>query len=173
MNILESSSPQRGRAAVVFLVVLAIVVAALVGGGIYFRPRFDSEPPQISLSPQADVMGLAPLEIDVSDRGTGLKSLTATLVQGGAEHTLASEQYPTPVPGKKIGVSLAKVSGIKEGPAVLRPGGQVRQTLEARRRLPVRQDGRAARPARAAAPERQQQVAVLPQAPRRRGGGRP
>ena len=99
---------------------LLFVVAALVGGGIYFRPRFESEPPQIALSPKADVMGLAPLEIDVSDRGTGLKALTATLVQGGAEHTPASAQYPTPVPGKQIGGSLSKGSRRKERRAVLR-----------------------------------------------------
>ena len=119
MTTLESSRLQGGRAAGVFLLVLVIVVAGLVGGGIYFRPRFESEPPQIALSPASDVLGLAPLEIDVTDPGSGLKSLTATLTQGGTAQTLASEQYATPVPGKKISVSLAKVSGIQEGPAVL------------------------------------------------------
>lgn len=119
MTPLEPSSLQRGRAAVVFLVVLAVVIAALIGGGIYYRARFETEPPQITLSPQSDTLGLAPLEIAVSDRGAGLKSVTATLTQGGNQQTLAAEQYAKPVPEKKISVALAKVSGIKEGPAVL------------------------------------------------------
>jgi len=97
-----------------------VAAAALVAAGIYFHPRFESEPPRITLSPNADVFGTGPLEIDIADPRSGLKSLTATLTQGGAPQTLASEQYATPVPAKKIAVSLAKVPGIKEGPAVLR-----------------------------------------------------
>jgi murein DD-endopeptidase MepM/ murein hydrolase activator NlpD len=115
-----SSSPQRGRAAAVFLAILIIVVAALIAGAWYFRARLESQPPQITLSTQADVIGLAPVDIDVSDAGAGLKSVTATLSQGGADQTLASEQFAKPIPDKKITVALAKVPGIKEGPAVLR-----------------------------------------------------
>ena len=59
-------------------------------------------------------------EIQVTDKGTGLKSLTATLSQGGTEHSLASEQFAQAVGEKKFEVNLAKVSGLKEGPAVLR-----------------------------------------------------
>ena len=40
-------------------------------------------------------LGVAPLEIQVTDKGTGLKSVTATLSQGGTEHSLASEQFDT------------------------------------------------------------------------------
>jgi len=65
-------------------------------------------------------VGLAPLEIQVNDKGTGLKSVTATLSQGGTDHNLASEQFDRPVREKKIAVALAKASGVKEGPAVLR-----------------------------------------------------
>ena len=66
-------------------------------------------------------LGVAPLEIQVTDKGTGLRSVTATLSQGGTEHSLASEQFDIPVSEKKIAVAaLAKVSGVKEGPAVLR-----------------------------------------------------
>ena len=116
----ESSRPQRGGAAAVFLVLFAVVLAALGGAAYYFRARLESEPPRIALSTQADVVGAAPFEIDVTDKGAGLKSVTATITQGGNERTLASEQYTTPVAGKKIEVTLTKVSGIQEGPAVLR-----------------------------------------------------
>jgi murein DD-endopeptidase MepM/ murein hydrolase activator NlpD len=104
----------------IVIVFLVIVVAALAGGGYYFWPRFESQPPQIVVTPNVDVLGVAPLEIQVNDRGTGLKSLTATLSQGGTEHTLATEQVAPPVGEKKITVALAKVSGVKEGPATLR-----------------------------------------------------
>jgi len=105
------------RAAIVF--VILILVAGLVGGAIYFKPRFDSTPPQIRLSPEADVLGLTPLEIQVSDP-TGLKSITATLSQNGAEKTVASEQFPQSVPSKKLALDLSKLTGIAEGPAVLK-----------------------------------------------------
>jgi murein DD-endopeptidase MepM/ murein hydrolase activator NlpD len=104
----------------IVIVFLVIVVAALAGGGYYFWPRFESQPPQIVVTPNVDVLGVAPLEIQVNDRGTGLKSLTATLSQGGTEHTLAAERFAPPVGEKKITVALAKVSGVKEGPATLR-----------------------------------------------------
>lgn len=99
---------------------LLIVIAALVVGGIYLKPRFESAPPQITVLPETDVLGVGPLQIQVNDKGTGLKSLTATLSQGGTEHSLAAEQFDQPVAEKKITVVLAKVSGLKEGTAVLR-----------------------------------------------------
>jgi murein DD-endopeptidase MepM/ murein hydrolase activator NlpD len=118
MNSFSSKRPRSKLPIVVVL--LVIVIAALAGGGYYLRPRFESEPPQILVSPNVDVVGLAPLEIQVTDKGTGLKSFTATLSQGGTEHSLAAEQFAQPVSEKKIAVALAKVSGLKEGPAVLR-----------------------------------------------------
>ncbi len=103
-----------------FVVILLILVIAAVAVGIVFKPRFESDPPQVSLSTNADSIGLAPFEIIVTDSGAGLKSVFATISQGGAEQTLASEQFGQPVPEKKIAVALSKVKGIKEGPALLR-----------------------------------------------------
>jgi murein DD-endopeptidase MepM/ murein hydrolase activator NlpD len=118
MNAFSSDRPRSKLPIVVVL--LLIVIAALAGGGYYLRPRFESEPPQIVVSPNVDMLGLAPLEIQVTDKGTGLKSVTATLSQGGTEHSLAAEQFARPVSEKKITVAVAKLPGIKEGPAVLR-----------------------------------------------------
>jgi murein DD-endopeptidase MepM/ murein hydrolase activator NlpD len=119
MTTLESRSTQRGGAAVVLAVVLVVLVAALAAGAFYFRQRLESEPPQVTLSTQADVLGAAPFDIVVTDRGAGLRSVTATLTQGGRTQTIASDQYSKPVPEKKITVALAKVPGIKEGPVTL------------------------------------------------------
>ena len=119
MTTTESRKPHDGGAGTVFLVILLVLVAAAIGGAIWFKPRFESEPPKIALSNPSETLGAAPLDIDITDTGTGLRSVTATISQAGKEHTLASEQYATPVPGKKITVALAKVPGIQEGPAVL------------------------------------------------------
>jgi murein DD-endopeptidase MepM/ murein hydrolase activator NlpD len=103
------------------LIVLSVVVVGFLGGAWYLWPRFEREPPQIQVTPESDMLGRAPMEIVVRDQGAGLKSVTATLSSGGSEHTLASEQYAQPVSEKKITVALSsKLTGIKEGPAVLR-----------------------------------------------------
>ena len=118
MNAFPADRPRNRRP---FLIALVLIVAAAVAGGALFMwPRFESERPQIAVSPDADVLGVAPLEIQVTDKGTGLKSVSATLSQGGAEVSLAAEQFAQPVGEKKFAVALAKVAGVKEGPAVLR-----------------------------------------------------
>ncbi|MGE5162168.1 MAG: M23 family metallopeptidase [Betaproteobacteria bacterium] len=104
----------------ILVALLVILIAVVAGGGYFLAPRFESEPPQITVSPDADALGLAPLEILVTDRGAGLKSVTATLTQGGTEHKLAAEQFDRATGEKRIAVALAKVPGVKEGPAVLR-----------------------------------------------------
>ena len=119
MSVFKSDTPSRSNWAIPSL--LLIIIAGLLGGAYYLWPRFEWQPPQIMLMPDSDVLGVAPMEIVVSDQGAGLKSVTATLTSGGAEHTLASEQYAEPVSEKKITVVLSsKLTGVKEGPAVLR-----------------------------------------------------
>jgi murein DD-endopeptidase MepM/ murein hydrolase activator NlpD len=114
------ASDRRRSKLPLLVVLLVIVVAAVVAGGVFLWPRFESEPPKISVTPNAETLGLAPMEIVVTDGGTGLKSLAATLAQGGTVHNLATEQFAQPVGEKKVAVALAKVPGLKEGPAVLR-----------------------------------------------------
>ncbi|HST01456.1 MAG TPA: M23 family metallopeptidase [Usitatibacter sp.] len=105
------------RSAIV--VVLVVVLAAVIGGAIYLNPHLESEPPQIRLSSDADTLGLAPVEIQVSDP-SGLRSVTATLSQNGTEKTLVSEQFAQPVPEKKVALELSKLTGVAEGPAILK-----------------------------------------------------
>jgi len=118
MSAFETQTPRRKLPVALFL--LGIFAAGLVVAALFLRPRFESAPPQVRLAPDSDALGMAPLEISVADVGAGLKSLTVTLAAGGAESTLASETFAAPVAEKKLSVALAKVAGIKEGPATLR-----------------------------------------------------
>jgi murein DD-endopeptidase MepM/ murein hydrolase activator NlpD len=110
----------RPRSKLPLVALLLFLVAAVAAVGLYLRPRFESDPPRITLAPSADVLGTAPLQIQVTDKGTGLKSFTATLSQGGTEHSLAAEQFAQPAGEKTFSVAPAKLPGVKEGPAVLR-----------------------------------------------------
>jgi murein DD-endopeptidase MepM/ murein hydrolase activator NlpD len=118
MSNLSSRAPRSKLPVVVVL--LVILVVGLLAGGFYLAPRFEREAPVITLTPDPEVIGMAPIEIGVTDRGAGLKSITATLSAGGTEHPIAAETYAGPVGEKKISVAVAKLAGIKEGPAVLR-----------------------------------------------------
>lgn len=102
----------------IVIAVLLIITVVLAGGAYFLGPRFEWQAPQIKL-PDTDVIGLGPMEVDVTDQGAGLKSIAATLSVGGSDHTVFSEQYSEPVPGKKFSITLPKLTGVKEGPAVL------------------------------------------------------
>ena len=118
MSNLESE--KRGKKLPAFVFIFLIAIAGLAAATYFLGPRFERKAPQIT-PPQADALGLAPMDIVVADRGAGLKSVSATLSVGGSELTLASEQYAQPLAEKKIALALpAKLAGVKEGPAVLR-----------------------------------------------------
>jgi murein DD-endopeptidase MepM/ murein hydrolase activator NlpD len=105
----------------VTLVVVVVLLAALAAAAYFLQPRFEPDPPQVTLSPNTDVLGLAStIEVVVSDPGTGLRSVSATLVTPAGEHPLAAEEYREPAREKRITISAAKVPGLKEGPATLR-----------------------------------------------------
>jgi len=118
MNDFESGSTGR-KLSPIKLLLLVIIIGALAAAW-FMAPRFEREAPQVVLVPDTGVIGLGNLEIDVTDAGRGLKAVTATLSAGGVDITLAAEQFDSPIPGKKIAVATSKLSGIKEGPAVLR-----------------------------------------------------
>jgi murein DD-endopeptidase MepM/ murein hydrolase activator NlpD len=118
MSTFSSDRPRSKAPAV--LVLLVLILAGLGAAAWYYRLRFEADPPQITLSNDAEVLGAGPIDIVVTDKGMGLKSVVATLSQGGTEQSLANEQFAQPTAEKKVTVALAKVAGIKEGPATLR-----------------------------------------------------
>lgn len=101
-------------------ILFAVLFIVLFVGAAFLWPRFEGEAPHVRLSSDMDVLGTAPLEIVVSDGGTGLRSVTVTLSSGSDTHRLADETFAQPVPEQRIAVQTAKITGLKEGPAVLR-----------------------------------------------------
>ena len=102
-------------------IVFILLVLAVIAGGYFALPKFEWNAPQVKLTPDTDVLALKPIEVEVTEQGTGLESLTVTLTTGGTEHALVNEKYDQPVMQKKVTVAVtAKLTGVKEGPAVLR-----------------------------------------------------
>ncbi len=100
---------------------LVVVLLAVIAGSYFTIPKFEWKAPQIKLTPDTDVLALKPLEVEVNEQGTGLQSFTVVLISGGTEHTLINEKYDQPIMQKKVPVALSsKLTGVKEGPAVLR-----------------------------------------------------
>lgn len=44
----DSPAPQRGAAATVLLVVFILIIAAVIAGAWYLRPRFEPDPPVVT-----------------------------------------------------------------------------------------------------------------------------
>jgi murein DD-endopeptidase MepM/ murein hydrolase activator NlpD len=119
MNTLEIGRP---RKAIAFNrnIVYVILLAALIVGLYFAMPKFEWYKPQVKVSPDTDTLGLAPIEIEINERGTGLKSVSVSLNAGGTEIPLFTEQYDQPVMQKTLTVVSSKLAGVKEGPAVFR-----------------------------------------------------
>lgn len=120
MSALEFGRPRRRLVPGIGIVVAILLIGA--GAGVYYLvPRFEWHKPEIKITPDVDAIGLAPLQVEVTEQGTGLKSFSVILTAGGTDYPLVSEQYDQPVMQKKFTVALsAKLSGLKEGPATLR-----------------------------------------------------
>ena len=119
MTAFQSDRPRSKLPAL--LILLAVLFIGLLAAAYFLRPRFESDAPQVTITPNTDVMGVgAPIEVTVVDRGTGLKAVSATLSAGGKDHPIASEQYADAVAERKFAIELGKIPGLKEGPAILK-----------------------------------------------------
>ncbi len=88
--------------------------------GILVVPRFEWYPPSVNLKLDSDFIGLRPFNVEVKDKGSGLKKVSVVINEGGIEYPLIEEDYPVPVRDKDITIALdPKKLGIKEGPAVI------------------------------------------------------
>lgn len=100
-----------------YLVLLAIVV----GGAIFIIPRFEWYAPAVNLKLDSGFIGPHPFNVEIRDKGSGLKKVSIVVAEGGSEYPLIEEDYPMPVKEKNITITLdPKKLGVKEGPATIR-----------------------------------------------------
>jgi murein DD-endopeptidase MepM/ murein hydrolase activator NlpD len=119
MTALELGRPPR-RTNVLRNIIVVILLAAVVAGAYVLIPKFEWHKPQVKITPDTDTIGLAPIEIEINETGTGLKSVAVTLSAAGSERSLFTEEYDRPVMQTKVIIVSSKLVGIKEGPAVFR-----------------------------------------------------
>jgi len=130
MATFDLGPPPRRSGRIVKKFLLILLLLAVIAGGYFTIPRFEWKAPKIKLTPDTDVLALKPIEVEVTEQGMGLESLSIMLVSGGTEHALVSEKYDQPVMQKTIPIALtAKLTGVKEGPAVLRITARDRSLL--------------------------------------------
>ncbi len=100
------------------LVLIAVLFAALVGGGyFYFR---DTQSPLIELTPASGpTSSKHPPVLKLSDPGSGLSKLTVTLTQGEKTFDVLSREFPEGTLEQSEPLPLQKL-GIADGPAQLR-----------------------------------------------------
>lgn len=119
MTALELGRPPR-RTNVLRNIIIVILLGFVVAGGYFLVPKFEWHKPQVKITPDTDTLGLAPIEIEIHEAGTGLKSVAVTLSAGGSERSLFSQEFEPTVMQTKVTILSSKLAGIKEGPAVFR-----------------------------------------------------
>ncbi|MET0500313.1 MAG: M23 family metallopeptidase [Candidatus Binatia bacterium] len=119
MTALELGRPPRRTNALRNLVAV-LLLAGMIAGAYVLLPKFEWHKPEVKITPDTDSIGLAPIEISISEKGAGLKSVAVTLSAADGERPLFSEQYDPPVMQTKVTILPTKLTGIKEGPAVFR-----------------------------------------------------
>ena len=108
-----------------------IVIVLLIGAVIYIYPEIEWHPPQIDIKLASDYVGLKPFDVQVKDKGKGLKKVTISLKDGNGESILIDKVYDAPVREDSFTIELdPKKLGIKDGPAELAVSAEDRSHLK-------------------------------------------
>lgn len=92
-----------------FLVILGGLIAAAV---FYFR---DTESPLLSLTPSSGpISAKAPLLLNLTDEGLGLKNVQVTVIQGGNRLPLANQTFPPQTGSTQLELTLSALK-LKDG----------------------------------------------------------
>jgi len=93
-----------------------VVFILIIVGILYIYPAIEWTSPEIDVHLDSEYLGVKPFDIEVRDRGTGLKSVSVVLSDEGGETVLYSKNYPPGVKGDNIEISLdPKKLGAKSG----------------------------------------------------------
>jgi len=111
-----------------FYIVLLVLI---IGAFIYVYPEIEWSSPQVDIKLQSENLGTRPFDIEVSDKGKGLKSVTVLLAGDHGESILINKNYPEGVREDKITVKLdPKKLGIKGGAAELKVSAEDRSRIK-------------------------------------------
>ncbi len=108
-----------------------VIIILIIAGLVYFYPEIEWSSPEVKIDLESDHIGTRPFDIDVSDKGKGLKNVKVILSGDHEDSILANKNYPEGVKGDKIEVKLdPKKLGIKSGQAELKVIAEDRSRLK-------------------------------------------
>lgn len=105
------------KKALLYLLTLTILIAV----GLWVFLLFEPYPPSIQINLKSKYISTRPFDIEIKDKGRGLKKISISLLARSGEQSIVAEEYDSPIKDKKITVSLSRADlKIKEGPGTLR-----------------------------------------------------
>ena len=111
-----------------FYVVIFILILA---GLVYFYPEIEWSSPEVNVGLRSENIGTRPFDIEVTDRGKGLKNVKVLLSGDHGDSILVNKNYPEGVSSDKIEVKLdPKKLGVKGGAAELKVVAEDRSRLK-------------------------------------------
>jgi murein DD-endopeptidase MepM/ murein hydrolase activator NlpD len=99
------------------VVMLFVLLIALIAGGVYYFR--DTTGPQVTITPdQGPVSGNRPVQMTLTDTGSGLRNVNVSVVQNDKTFTLLSQDFPIQTETTQLPLSLAELQ-LKNGPLEL------------------------------------------------------
>lgn len=106
----------KGRG-IVYLLILALIIVAI----IYIIPEVEWHSPQVDIMIDSQYIGLRPFDVEIKDKGKGLKEVSILLVNERGQIELINKIYQLPTNEDKITINLdPKAHGLKDGPAEIK-----------------------------------------------------
>lgn len=99
-----------------FLLTALAVVLLIAGVVVYFR---DTDGPQVALQGESGLVSARPLNIEIKDAGSALKSLQVSVAQGERQKVLLARNYDAEVRSSVETITLED-AGLKDGAVTLK-----------------------------------------------------
>ncbi|HWP91638.1 MAG TPA: M23 family metallopeptidase [Thermodesulfobacteriota bacterium] len=108
-----------------------IIIALVLGTIFYIIPQFEWHSPTVDIKLDTEYVGLRPFDVEIRDRGKGLKKVSIVLADQHGESPLFDKEYDSTVNEEKVQIKLdPKKLGIKGGPAEIRVMAEDRSRLK-------------------------------------------
>lgn len=108
-----------------------LILVLIIGGIIYVYPRIEWSAPEVDIKLESDDVGIRPFDIEIREKGKGLKRVSAVLKTESGESMLVNKAYPDDIMGDNITITLNPGKlGVKGGPAELTVTAEDRSRLK-------------------------------------------